>query len=123
MIMDRRKAPPFVSKGQAARRDATLAATPLFVAKINDHEVWQRGPTTIRVPAVKDDYPSEIKEVLIARRTAALAGECPCGARRVYNLGHQPPMRHAPQCKASNETLEAVARAARYGFAAGPRSA
>jgi hypothetical protein len=90
----------------------SLAAEPVLVGRLGSYEMWARGEVVFGVPAIREDYPAELKTALGRRRQATFDGRCSCGAvLRVTRQGTQ--MEHEPGCIASDESLDAIV--ARHG--------
>ena len=53
-----------------------------------DQEVWTRGPALIVVPAIREEYPPELKQAIARRRSVVLEGRCPCGADMALRAGY-----------------------------------
>lgn len=93
--------------------EAVRAAHPRMLGTDGEMEVWEKGPTKMWVPVVRDHYSPELKVGLTLRRAAIFDLECPCGAEvRVTPSRQQIALRHAPTCVASGEQLQPLADAA-----------
>lgn len=84
------------ARQQRAEQDAKLrriladaaTATPEYVRGHGSlFESWSVGPILVIVPALRDDYPAEVKDAFDRRRRATLTGRCDCGGGRTVQRG------------------------------------
>jgi len=98
---------------------AVRAASPVLVEVKDDQEWWRVGPAVFNTPIIRDSYPPELKNALLARRDALFKGECPCGAR--WSMRRDERMQHVPACAASDQSLKRMASDAGVEAGEGPR--
>ncbi|WUR84500.1 hypothetical protein OG967_39875 [Streptomyces phaeochromogenes] len=87
-------------------------AHPVLLRRDGEMEEWQKGPLTLWVPVVRDDYPPALKVGLQLRRTSIFELECMCGAEVRVSASRRIALRHLVSCPASGEALEPLAQAA-----------
>ncbi|RAY13608.1 hypothetical protein DPM19_18185 [Actinomadura craniellae] len=90
--------------------DQAAAATPQFAESLGPiFEAWQVGPMLLVIPALRDDYPPEVKAAFDRRRRATLTGRCDCGGTRAARRGrvvHE----HELDCPARDEAFGEICR-------------
>jgi hypothetical protein len=70
------------------------------------------------LPAIQDEWPTELKNAVSLRRESALSGRCKCGAtRRIDAVQDQVVLEHQSWCRAGDQRLAAIAK--RNGFRLG----
>ncbi|MEU9656723.1 hypothetical protein [Streptomyces chartreusis] len=80
--------------------------TPRLVSALPDMELWQRGRFTFYLPTCHDDLPEELKQAVMAHRTATLEGVCPsCELRNLVSGAGLVVTRHEKQCRAHPDRL------------------
>ncbi|WP_073951553.1 hypothetical protein [Streptomyces kebangsaanensis] len=79
---------------------------PRLVSALPDMELWQRGRYTFCVPTCHDDLPDELKQAVMAHRTASLEGACPsCDLTNLVSGKGLVVTRHEEQCPAHPDRL------------------
>jgi hypothetical protein len=70
------------------------------------------------LPAIREEWPAELKNAVSLRRESALSGRCKCGAtRKILAAEDQIVLEHQSWCRAGDERLAAIAK--RNGFRLG----
>jgi NMD protein affecting ribosome stability and mRNA decay len=101
------------------------AAVPVRVAaageRVEQHEVWQRGPATMVLPVVPLDAPEPVQTALTLYRTTVLTFDCPrCDNEVGVTEAGIVRVRHASDCPAHPDRL--VALGAEHGIEVQRRS-
>jgi hypothetical protein len=107
---------------QLRRRDVeqlleeAASSTPRLVGTHAGQEMWATGPVLHVIPALRDDYPGEIKAAIDLRRRAALSGVCDCGGRWDLDRHGLLGFGHEPGCPAIDDVLFELGHRHGYTF-------
>lgn len=86
--------------------DQARQATPQYVGALaTGDEVWTVGTLMAVIPALREDYPPDLKTALDRRRRATLTGQCDCGGQRRLTKRGQLVVEHAHNCPATDDNL------------------
>lgn len=72
-------------------------------------ETWQKGPATVVVPALRDEYPPALREAIQTHRVAAFEGGCQCGAGVRISQAGQYAVTHTVRCPGNSGVIERLA--------------
>ncbi len=89
-----------------------LRQPPVLIQELPGAELWGRGQILFVLPVIEDRYGDDLKEALARRRTAALTGRCPCGARQRVKGVSSIELQHLGDCRADDLSIEQMLREA-----------